>query len=46
MQLRAEQLEGHLRTGRGLRPVYTLHGDEALLMQEAADAIRQTARAV
>jgi DNA polymerase-3 subunit delta len=45
MQLRAEQLEGHLRTGRGLRPVYTLHGDEALLMQEAADAIRQAARA-
>ncbi|MFM1854878.1 MAG: hypothetical protein RLZ83_187 [Pseudomonadota bacterium] len=45
MQLRAEQLEGHLRAGRGLRPVYTLHGDEALLMQESADAIRQAARA-
>ena len=44
MQLRADQLEGHLRAGRGLRPLYTLHGDEALLMQEAADAIRQAAR--
>ncbi len=45
MQLRADQLEAHLRAGRGLRPMYTLLGDEALLMQEAADAIRQAARA-
>jgi DNA polymerase-3 subunit delta len=28
-----------------LRPLYTLHGDEALLLQEAADAIRASARA-
>jgi DNA polymerase-3 subunit delta len=28
-----------------LRPLYTLHGDEPLLVQEAADAIRGTARA-
>ena len=45
MQLRADQLDSHLRAGRGLRPLYTLHGDEALLIQEAADAIRQAARA-
>ena len=30
MQLRADQLDSHLRAGRGLRPLYTLHGDEAL----------------
>jgi DNA polymerase III delta subunit len=28
----------------GLRPLYTLHGDEPLLVQEAADAIRAAAR--
>jgi len=43
MQVRLDQLAGHL--ARGLRPLYTLHGDEPLLMQEAADAIRATARA-
>lgn len=42
MQVRADQIEQHL--SRGLRPVYTLHGDEALLVQEAADAIRAAAR--
>jgi DNA polymerase III subunit delta len=42
MQVRADQLEQHL--ARGLRPVYTLHGDEALLVQEAADALRAAAR--
>ena len=30
---------------RGLAPLYVLHGDEALLQQEAADAIRAAARA-
>lgn len=30
---------------RGLRPLYTLHGDEVLLQQEALDAIRAAARA-
>jgi DNA polymerase-3 subunit delta len=43
MQLRAEQLAAHLK--QGLRPLYTLHGDEPLLAQEAADAIRAAARA-
>ena len=43
MQLRADQLGAHLQ--RGLKPVYTLHGDEPLLAQEAADALRAAARA-
>ena len=43
MQLRPEQLDAAL--ARGLRPLYTLHGDEPLLAQEAADAIRAAARA-
>ncbi|MDE2605709.1 MAG: DNA polymerase III subunit delta [Burkholderiales bacterium] len=42
MQLAAAQLAQHLQ--RGLRPLYTLHGDEPLLVQEAADAIRAAAR--
>lgn len=43
MQLALPQLAAHLQ--KGLRPLYTLHGDEALLVQEAADAIRTAARA-
>ncbi|MEY8875397.1 MAG: DNA polymerase III subunit delta [Leptothrix sp. (in: b-proteobacteria)] len=43
MQLRPDQLEQHL--ARGLRPLYTVHGDEPLLAQEAADAVRDAARA-
>jgi DNA polymerase-3 subunit delta len=43
MQLAAAQLASHL--AKGLRPLYTLHGDEPLLVQEAADAIRAAARA-
>jgi DNA polymerase-3 subunit delta len=43
MQLAAGQLPQHL--SRGLRSLYTLHGDEPLLVQEAADAIRAAARA-
>lgn len=43
MQLAAAQLARHLQ--QGLRPLYVLHGDEALLVQEAADAIRAAARA-
>ena len=43
MQLAPAQLQAHLQ--RGLKPLYTLHGDEVLLVQEAADAIRATARA-
>jgi len=42
MQLSAQQLAGHLQ--KGLRSLYTLHGDEPLLVQEAADAIRAAAR--
>jgi len=43
MQLRAEQLEAHLR--KGLAPLYVIHGDEPLLALEAADAVRAAARA-
>ncbi|MBI5257111.1 MAG: DNA polymerase III subunit delta [Burkholderiales bacterium] len=43
MQLRADQLEAQL--ARGLKPLYTVHGDEPLLAQEAGDAIRAAARA-
>jgi len=43
MQLRADQLETHL--ARGLKPLYTVWGDEPLLAQEAADTIRAAARA-
>lgn len=43
MQLRAQGLSAHL--AQGLRPVYTLYGDEPLQMQEAGDAIRAAARA-
>ncbi len=43
MQLALKQLAGHL--AQGLRPLYTLHGDEPLQLQEAADAIRAAARA-
>ena len=43
MQVATAQLEAHL--AKGLRSLYTLHGDEALLVQEAADLVRATARA-
>jgi DNA polymerase III subunit delta len=43
MQVRADQLASHLQ--KGLRPLYTVWGDEPLLAQEAADAIRAAARA-
>lgn len=43
MQIRPEQLDAAL--ARGLKPLYTIHGDEPLLAQEAADAIRAAARA-
>ena len=42
MQLALPQIQAHLQ--KGLRSLYTLHGDEALLLQEAADAIRAAAR--
>jgi DNA polymerase-3 subunit delta len=43
MQVKPEQLAAHLQ--RGLRPLYTVHGDEPLLAQEAGDTIRAAARA-
>ena len=43
MQLRAEALGPHL--AKGLARIYTVHGDEPLLAQEAADQIRAAARA-
>jgi len=43
MQVAAAQLVAQLQ--RGLKPLYTLHGDDPLLQQEAADAIRAAARA-
>ena len=42
MQLALPQIQAHLQ--KGLRSLYTLYGDEALLVQEAADAIRAAAR--
>ena len=43
MQLKPGQLAAHL--ARGLKTLYTVHGDEPLLAQEAGDAIRAAARA-
>jgi len=45
VQLRHDQLAAHLRDLQRLAPLYTVHGDEPLLAQEAADAIRAAARA-
>jgi DNA polymerase III subunit delta len=44
MQVRADQLPQHLAR-QGLKPLYAIHGDEPLLAQEAADALRAAARA-
>ena len=43
MQIKSDQLAAHL--AKGLRPLYTVWGDEPLLAQEAGDAIRAAARA-
>lgn len=43
MQISAPQLPAQLQ--RSLAPLYVVHGDEPLLAQEAADAIRAAARA-
>jgi DNA polymerase-3 subunit delta len=43
MQLAPAKLDEHL--ARRVAPLYVIHGDEALLAQEAADAIRAAARA-
>jgi DNA polymerase-3 subunit delta len=42
MRVPAEQLAGNL--ARKLAPVYAIHGDEPLLVLEAADAVRAAAR--
>ena len=42
MRLRAEQTDNHL--SKNLAPVYLIHGDEPLLVLEAADAVRAAAR--
>ncbi|CAI8408638.1 MAG: DNA polymerase III subunit delta [Porticoccaceae bacterium UBA1117] len=42
MKIRAEQLQSHL--SKELLPVYVISGDEPLLAQESADAVRLTAR--
>ena len=43
MQIKSDQLNANL--AKGLRPLYTVWGDEPLLAQEAGDAIRAAARA-
>ena len=43
MQLKPEQLDTHLR--KHLAPVYFISGDEPLRVMEAADAVRDAARA-
>lgn len=43
MQIKPAQLPAQL--AKGLRPLYVLYGDEALLVQEAQDSIRAAARA-
>jgi DNA polymerase-3 subunit delta len=43
MQITADQLDAHL--AGTLAPLYTVHGDEVLLVNEALDAIRARARA-
>ena len=43
MQIAPMQLGRHLE--RGLKSLYTLHGDEPLLQLEALDALRAAARA-
>jgi DNA polymerase III subunit delta len=47
MQIATERLGEHLQglAQKSLKPCYTTHGDEALLAQEAQDAIRAAARA-
>lgn len=44
MNLVLGQLDAHL--AKGLRPLYVLHGDEILLVQEAVDSLRAKARAM
>jgi DNA polymerase-3 subunit delta len=43
MQLYANQLDAQLK--RGLAPVYLIHGEEPLLVEECRDAVRRAAQA-
>ena len=43
MKIKAEQLQSHLQ--KQLLPVYVVSGEEPLLAQESADAVRIAARA-
>lgn len=43
MQVKLENLDHHLKKGQ-LASLYTLHGDELLLVNEASDALRTAAR--
>jgi DNA polymerase III subunit delta len=43
VNIKPDLLTGHL--AKGVKPLYTVHGDEPLLAQEAGDAIRAAARA-
>ena len=43
MRISTEQLQHHL--ARGLKPLYSVFGDETLLVLEASDRIRARARA-
>ena len=42
MRIRPDQLSGHLK--QRLAPIYIIHGDEPLLLMEATDAIRKSAK--
>ena len=44
MKLRAEQLAAQLQRATTLAPLWLVHGDDALLVLEAADRIRAAAR--
>jgi DNA polymerase III subunit delta len=44
MQVASQQLAGQL--AKGLRSLYTFHGDEPLQQQEGADAVRAAARSL
>jgi DNA polymerase III subunit delta len=48
MQIKADQLAAHLQQAhsKGLKPIYTVWGDEPLLAQEAGDALRVAARSL
>ncbi len=46
MQLKLDGLDAHLKQAqvKGMAPLYVVHGDEHLLVLEAVDRLRRTAR--